>query len=85
MDRYPNSPLTPVKNDWYVANVWNNDYVRRFEIIDMSDELVCSGIAKFDGCMDFNDDGIHLCDGRQILAFAEILCVVRLIAISSQQ
>ena len=77
--------MTTVKNDWYVANIGNNDYVRQFEITDMNNECVCSGIAKFDGCMDFHDEGIHFCDNKQIFAFAEILRAVRSIATRQQQ
>lgn len=77
--------MTTAKNDWYVANVEDNDSVRRFTIIDMDNEYVCSGIAKFDGCMDFSVHIGHFCCDEKINAFADIVCQVRSIATVQQQ
>ena len=74
--------MKTVRNDWYIATIDYSSCVSGFEVNDMNEEAVCSGIAKWDGCMDFNCDGIHFCSDMQTLAFAEILCMVRGIAMS---
>ncbi len=72
--------MKTVKNDWHTAEVDDSSCVNRFDVKCMNGEVVCSGIAKWDGCMDFNDDGIHFCTNEQTRAFAEILCSIREIA-----
>lgn len=72
--------MKTVKNEWYSATVDDSSCVSRFDVKDMNEQAVCSGIAKWDGCMDFNNDGIHFCNNDQTMAFAEILCSIREIA-----
>ncbi len=77
--------MTTVKNDWFRASVYEHDSYNTFDISNMNYQTVCTGIAKWDGCMDFEVHIGHFCDGKQIIAFAEILCAVRSIATRQQQ
>lgn len=72
--------MKTVKNEWYAASIDDRTCVHTFEVKDTNEEVVCCGIAKWDGCMDFNDGGIHMCCDEQADAFAEILRSIRAVA-----